>query len=124
MTFDGIRRLSPYWSLALCYGVVTAVGLIPGLLYGNEFAYWLLGFWFILPWSALRCTCFAAFLRLPLYPLLPVIAGSWALWIPWVTFGPQVFPQSLGYGLIPAIIGLIAGIAAPKAVRWYRQKHS
>ena len=44
MTFDGIRRLSPYWSLALCYGVVTAVGLIPGLLYGNEFAYWLLGF--------------------------------------------------------------------------------
>ncbi len=31
MTFDGIRRLSPYWSLALCYGVVTAVGLIPGL---------------------------------------------------------------------------------------------
>ena len=32
MTFDGIRRLSPYWSLALCYGVVTAVGLIPGLL--------------------------------------------------------------------------------------------
>ena len=49
MTFDGIRRLSPYWSLALCYGVVTAVGLIPGLLYGNEFAYWLLGFWLILP---------------------------------------------------------------------------
>ena len=48
MTFDGIRRLSPYWSLALCYGVVTAVGLIPGLLYGNEFAYWLLGFWLIL----------------------------------------------------------------------------
>ena len=47
MTFDGIRRLSPYWSLALCYGVVTAVGLIPGLLYGNEFAYWLLGFWLI-----------------------------------------------------------------------------
>ena len=44
MTFDGIRRLSPYWSLALCYSVVTAVGLIPGLLYGNEFAYWLLGF--------------------------------------------------------------------------------
>ena len=39
MTFDGIRRLSPYWSLALCYGVVTMVGLIPGLLYGNEFAY-------------------------------------------------------------------------------------
>ena len=33
MTFDGIRRLSPYWNLALCYGVVTAVGLIPGLLY-------------------------------------------------------------------------------------------
>ena len=57
MTFDGIRRLSPYWSLALCYGVVTAVGLIPGLLYGNEFAYWLLGFWLILPVSALLCTC-------------------------------------------------------------------
>ena len=59
MTFDGIRRLSPYWSLALCYGVVTAVGLIPGLLYGNEFAYWLLGFWLILPVSALLCTFLA-----------------------------------------------------------------
>ena len=61
MTFDGIRRLSPYWSLALCYGVVTAVGLIPGLLYGNEFAYWLLGFWLILPVSALLCTFRAAY---------------------------------------------------------------
>ena len=63
MTFDGIRRLSPYWSLALCYGVVTAVGLIPGLLYGNEFAYWLLGFWLILPVSALLCTFRAAYPR-------------------------------------------------------------
>ena len=61
MTFDAIRRLSPYWSLALCYGVVTAVGLIPGLLYGNEFAYWLLGFWLILPVSALLCTFRAAY---------------------------------------------------------------
>lgn len=118
MTKKRLLRFSPYLTFLFCYGLVTIVGLIPGLLYGNEMGYWLLGFWFILPWSALLCTFFAAFLRLPLYPLLPVIAGSW------VTFGPQVFPQSLGYGLIPAIIGLIAGIAAPKAVRWYRQKHN
>lgn len=124
MTKKRLLRFSPYLTFLFCYGLVTIVGLIPGLLYGNEMGYWLLGFWFILPWSALLCTFFAAFLRLPLYPLLPVIAGSWALWIPWVTFGPQVFPQSLGYGLIPAIIGLIAGIAAPKAVRRYRQKHN
>lgn len=71
MTFDGIRRLSPYWSLALCYGVVTAVGLIPGLLYGNEFAYWLLGFWLILPVSALLCTFRAAYRALPRYGLMP-----------------------------------------------------
>ena len=56
MTFDGIKRFSPYWNFVLCYGLVTAVGLIPGLLYGNEFAYWLLGFWLILPVSALLCT--------------------------------------------------------------------
>ena len=65
MTFDGIRRLSPYWSLALCYGVVTAVGLIPGLLYGNEMGYWLLGFWLILPVSALLCTFRAEYRALP-----------------------------------------------------------
>ncbi len=75
MTFDGIRRLSPYWSLALCYGVVTAVGLIPGLLYGNEFAYWLLGFWLILPVSALLCTFRAAYRALPRYGLMPVFVG-------------------------------------------------
>ena len=71
MTFDGIRRLSPSWSLALCYGVVTAVGLIPGLLYGNEFAYWLLGYWLILPVSALLCTFRAAYRALPWYGLMP-----------------------------------------------------
>ena len=112
MTKKRLLRFSPYLTFLFCYGLVTIVGLIPGLLYGNEMGYWLLGFWFILPWSALLCTFFAAFLRLPLYPL------------PRVTFGPQVFPQSLGYGLIPSIIGLIAGIAAPKAVRWYRKKHN
>ena len=82
MTFDGIRRLSPYWSLALCYGVVTAVGLIPGLLYGNEFAYWLLGFWLILPVSALLCTFRAAYRALPRYGLMPVFVGLWAIVLP------------------------------------------
>ena len=48
-----VSGVYPVLSLALCYGVVTAVGLIPGLLYGNEFAYWLLGFRLILPVSAL-----------------------------------------------------------------------
>ena len=78
MTKKRLLRFSPYLTFLFCYGLVTIVGLIPGLLYGNEMGYWLLGFWFILPWSALLCTFFAAFLRLPLYPLLPVIAGSWA----------------------------------------------
>ncbi len=86
MTFDGIRRLSPYWSLALCYGVVTAVGLIPGLLYGNEFAYWLLGFWLILPVSALLCTFRAAYRALPRYGLMPVFVGLWAIVLPLATF--------------------------------------
>jgi len=36
MTFDGIRRLSPYWSLALCYGVVTAVVLYLVLRYARK----------------------------------------------------------------------------------------
>ncbi len=80
MTKKRLLRFFPYLTFLFCYGLVTIVGLIPGLLYGNEMGYWLLGFWFILPWSALLCTFFAAFLRLPLYPLLPVIAGSWALY--------------------------------------------
>ena len=54
MTFDGIKRFSPYWNFVLCYGLVTAVGLIPGLLYGNEMGYWLLGFWLILPRCCVR----------------------------------------------------------------------
>ena len=88
MTKKRLLRFSPYLTFLFCYGLVTIVGLIPGLLYGNEMGYWLLGFWFILPWSALLCTFFAAFLRLPLYPLLPVIAGSWALWISRVDVRP------------------------------------
>ena len=56
-------------ALPFCYGVVTAVGLIPDLLYGNEFAYWLLGFWLILPVSALLCTFRAAYRALPRYGL-------------------------------------------------------
>ncbi len=56
-----VSGVYPVLSLALCYGVVTAVGLIPGLLYGNEFAYWLLGFRLILPVSALLCTFRAAY---------------------------------------------------------------
>ena len=57
-------RFCPYWIFLFCYGLVTVVGLIPGLLYGNEMGYWLLGFWLILPWSALLCTCAATFFRL------------------------------------------------------------
>ena len=36
-------RFCPYWIFLFCYGLVTVVGLIPGLLYGNEMGYWLLG---------------------------------------------------------------------------------
>ena len=122
MTKKRLLRFSPYLTFLFCYGLVTVVGLIPGLLYGNEMGYWLLGFWLILPWSALLCTCAATFFRLPLYPVLPLAAGLWAVWIPQVTFGPQVFPQSLGYGLIPAVIGLIAGIIVRIAVKRHRQK--
>lgn len=66
MTKKRLLRFFPYLTFLFCYGLVTIVGLIPGLLYGNEMGYWLLGFWFILPWSALLCTFFAAFLRRPL----------------------------------------------------------
>ena len=55
MTKKRLLRFSPYLTFLFCYGLVTIVGLIPGLLYGNEMGYWLLGFWFILPWSALLC---------------------------------------------------------------------
>ena len=92
MTFDGIRRLSPYWSLALCYGVVTAVGLIPGLLYGNEFAYWLLGFWLIL-----------------------------AIVLPLAAFRSTEM-QSLFYGLVPSLVGLTLGVLVRKFVFWYRNR--
>ena len=56
MTKKRLLRFFPYLTFLFCYGLVTIVGLIPGLLYGNEMGYWLLGFWFILPWSALLCT--------------------------------------------------------------------
>ena len=105
MTFDGIRRLSPYWSLALCYGVVTVVGLIPGLLYGNEFAYWLLGFWLILPVSALLCT----------------FVGLWAIVLPLATFRSTEM-QSLFYGLVPSLVGLTLGVLVRKFVFWYRNR--
>lgn len=49
MTKKRLLRFSPYLTFLFCYGFVTIVGLIPGLLYGNEMGYWLLGFWFILP---------------------------------------------------------------------------
>ena len=115
MTFDGIRRLSPYWSLALCYGVVTAVGLIPGLLYGNEMGYWLLGFWLILPFSALLCTFRAA------YGLMPVFVGLWAIVLPLATFRSTEM-QSLFYGLVPSLVGLTLGVLVRKFVFWYRNR--
>ena len=121
MTFDGIRRLSPYWSLALCYGVVTAVGLIPGLQYGNEFAYWLLGFWLILPVSALLCTFRAAYRALPRYGLMPVFVGLWAIVLPLATFRSTEM-QSLFYGLVPSLVGLTLGVLVRKFVFWYRNR--
>ena len=113
MTFDGIRRLSPYWSLALCYGVVTAVGLIPGLLYGSEFAYWLLGFWL--------CTFRAAYRALPRYGLMPVFVGLWAIVLPLATFRSTEM-QSLFYGLVPSLVGLTLGVLVRKFVFWYRNR--
>ena len=116
MTFDGIRRLSPYWSLALCYGVVTAVGLIPGLLYGNEF-----GFWLILPVSALLCTFRAAYRALPRYGLMPVFVGLWAIVLPFATFRSTEM-QSLFYGFVPSLGGLTLGVLVRKFVFWYRNR--
>ena len=121
MTFDGIRRLSPYWSLALCYGVVTAVGLIPDLLYGIEFAYWLLGFWLILPVSALLCTFRAAYRALPRYGLMPVFVGLWAIVLPLAAFRSTEM-QSLFYGLVPSLVGLTLGVLVRKFVFWYRNR--
>ena len=43
MTKKRLLRFSPYLTFLFCYGLVTIVGLIPGLLYGNEMGYWLLG---------------------------------------------------------------------------------
>ena len=121
MTFDGIRRFSPYWSFALCYGAVTAVGLIPGLLYGNEMGYWLLGFWLILPFSALLCTFRAAYRALPRYGLMPVFVGLWAIVLPFATFGAAGM-QSLFYGLVPSLIGVLLGALVRKLVLWYRNR--
>ncbi len=116
MTFDGIRRFSPYWSFALCYGVVTAVGLIPGLLYGNE-----MGFWLILPFSALLCTFRAAYRALPRYGLMPLFVGLWAIVLPFATFGAAGV-QSLFYGLVPSVIGVVLGFSVRKLVLWYRNR--
>ena len=44
MTKKRLLRFFPYLTFLFCYGLVTIVGLIPGLLYGNEMGYWLLGF--------------------------------------------------------------------------------
>ena len=121
MTLYGIQRFSPYWSFALCYGAVTAIGLMPGLLYGNEFAYWLLGYWLILPVSALLCTFWAAYHALPLYRFLPVLIGVWAIVLPFVTFG-STDRQGLFYGLVPSLIGLTLGVLVRKFVFWYRRR--
>ena len=78
MTKKRLLRFSPYLTFLFCYGLVTIVGLIPGLLYGNEMGYWLLGFWLILPVSALLCTFRAAYRALPRYgqtAALPAPAG-------------------------------------------------
>lgn len=62
MTFDGIRRLSPYWSLALCYGVVTAVGLMPVFV----------GLWaIVLPLATFRSTEMQSLF----YGLVPSLVG-------------------------------------------------
>ena len=39
MTKKHLLRFSPYLTFLFCYGLVTIVGLIPGLLYGNEMGY-------------------------------------------------------------------------------------
>ena len=91
MTKKRLLRFSPYLTFLFCYGLVTIVGLIPGLLYGNEMGYWLLGFWFILPWSALLCTFFAAFLRLPLYIRQYLFTDLWHS----VRLRPHRFPLIL-----------------------------
>ena len=121
MTFDGIKRFSPYWNFALCYGLVTAVGLIPGLLVGNEMGYWLLGFWLILPFSALLCTFRAAYRALPWYGIMPAFVGLWAIVLPFATFGAAGV-QSLFYGLVPSLIGFVLGASMRKLVRWYRNR--
>ncbi len=121
MTFDGIKRFSPYWSFALCYGLVTAVGLIPGLLYGNEMGYWLLGFWLILPLSALLCTFRAAYRALPRRGFLPVLIALWAIVLPFATFGAATI-QSLFFGLVPSLIGFLLGALVRRLVLWYRHR--
>ena len=98
-----------------------AVGLIPGLLYGNEFAYWLLGFWLILPVSALLCTFQAAYRALPRYGLMPVFVGLWAIVLPLATFRSTEM-QSLFYGLVPSLVGLTLGVLVRKFVFWYRNR--
>ncbi len=121
MTFDGIKRFSPYWNFVLCYGLVTAVGLIPGLLCVNEMGYWLLGFWLILPFSALLCTFRAAYRALPWYGLMPVFVGLWAIVLPLATFRSTEM-QSLFYGLVPSLVGLMLGVLVRKFVFWYRNR--
>ena len=108
MTFDGIKRFSPYWNFVLCYGLVTAVGLIPGLLYGNEMGYWL-------------CTFRAAYRALPRYGLMPVFVGLWAIVLPLATFRSTEM-QSLFYGLVPSLVGLTLGVLVRKFVFWYRNR--
>ena len=121
MTKKRLLRFSPYLTFLFCYGFVTIVGLIPGLLYGNEMGYWLLGFWLILPVSALLCTFRAAYRALPRYGLMPVVVGLWAIVLPLATFRSTEM-QSLFYGLVPSLVGLTLGVLVRKFVFWYRNR--
>ena len=94
MTFDGIKRFSPYWNFVLCYGLVTAVVL---------------------------CTFRAAYRALPRYGLMPVFVGLWAIVLPLATFRSTEM-QSLFYGLVPSLVGLTLGVLVRKFVFWYRNR--
>ena len=120
MTFDGIRRLSPYWNLALLLRRRDGGHSIPVCCMAMNLPTGC-STWLILPVSALLCTFRAAYRALPRYGLMPVLVGLWAIVLPLATFRSTEM-QSLFYGLVPSLVGLTLGVLVRKFVFWYRNR--
>ena len=116
------KRLVICWCLLIVLEahlvtVIVSMAIFPS----HQIAYWLLGFWLILPVSALLCTFWAAYRALPRYGLMPVFVGLWAIVLPLATFRSTEM-QSLFYGLVPSLVGLTLGVLVRKFVFWYRNR--